>query len=64
MSTDVLGSKTDQQLIDSLLAEVAKSSNEVKCSKADIAKIESRLSFAIVILNELKHRNKIQTNQD
>ena len=54
---DALTDKTDRELLDSLLAEVAKSSNEIRCAKQDIDKIQNRLSFAVVLLNELNKRD-------
>jgi hypothetical protein len=53
---ELLESKTDLELQTSLLAEIAKSSNELRCAKQDLNKIESRLSFALVLLNELRAR--------
>jgi len=53
---DILDSKTDKELLQSALAELAKTSNELKCAKADIAKITNRLSFLLVITNELINR--------
>ena len=53
---DILDQKTDKELLQSALAELAKTSNELKCAKADIAKITNRLSFLLVITNELINR--------
>jgi hypothetical protein len=55
---DILDSKTDEELHLSILAELAKTSNELKCAKADIEKISSRLSFLLVITNNLINRKK------
>lgn len=54
--TNLLDQKTDKEMLNSLLAEIAKASNEIKCAKQDIAKVESRLSFAIVLTNEMCQR--------
>lgn len=53
---DVLSNKSDRELIQSLLAEIAKSTNEISCAKNDIAKAQSRLNFCLVMVNELLKR--------
>ena len=53
---DILQNKTNQELHDSLLAEIAKSSNEIKCAQRDINKAQGRLQFAVLALNELINR--------
>jgi hypothetical protein len=55
---DLLDRKTDEELHLSMLAELAKTSNELRCAKADIEKITSRLSFLLVITNNLINRKK------
>lgn len=62
MSDDLLEDKTEQELIDSILAEIAKSSNELGCIRRDQQKIASRLSFCLLILNHLKDRQKGDTS--
>lgn len=54
---DVIKHKTDSQLIQSLIAEVAKATNEIKCAQNDIRKAQSRLSFVLLLVNELSDRN-------
>jgi hypothetical protein len=56
---DILASKSDTELVQSLLAEVAKSRNEIKCAQEDIRKATSRLGFCIAILNEIINRQEI-----
>lgn len=53
---NILDSKTDKQLMQSALAELAKTSNELKCARADIEKIANRLSFLLVVTNDLIKR--------
>jgi hypothetical protein len=53
---DMLDSKTDKELLQSVLAELAKTSNELRCAKQDIDKITSRLSFLLVVTNKLINR--------
>ena len=53
---EVLDNKTDQELVKSIIAELAKASNEVRCAQADINKAQSRLSFVVMLANELIKR--------
>jgi hypothetical protein len=55
---DLLDSKTDQDLLRSLLAELAKANNEIKCAKADLDKATSRMKFLILLANILIDRQK------
>jgi hypothetical protein len=55
---DFLDSKTTEELHLSVLAELAKTSNELKCAKGDLEKIASRLSFLLAITNNLINRQK------
>jgi hypothetical protein len=55
---DILDSKTTDELHKSMLAELAKTSNELKCARADIEKIASRLSFTLAVVNTLINRKK------
>jgi len=53
---DVLDSKTDKQILESLIAEIAKTTNEVKCAKADIDKAQGRIKFLLVLAHTLIDR--------
>ena len=53
---EVLSRQTDRALLASLLQELAKSSNEIKCAQRDLAKAISRQQFALVLVNELINR--------
>lgn len=55
---NVLDQKTDKELEQSLLAEVAKASNEIKCARQDLDKASSRLNFLLVVVNKLINRQK------
>jgi hypothetical protein len=55
---NILDQKTDKELEQSLLAEVAKASNEIKCARQDLDKATSRLGFLLVVVNELINRQK------
>lgn len=53
---DILNSKTDEELLESLLAEAAKAKNELRCAQSDIDKANNRLSFILVLINTLLER--------
>ena len=55
---NVLNDKSDRELLKSIIAEMAKMSNELKCSQQDQQKVQSRLSFLLVTTNELINRQK------
>jgi hypothetical protein len=42
----------------SLLQEIAKTTNEIKCAQKDLTKALSRAQFSIVLLNELINRKE------
>jgi hypothetical protein len=54
---DVIDRQTDDELLRSLLAEIAKANNEINCAANDLKKARSRLSFLIVVANKLIERN-------
>ena len=54
----VLNTKTEKELYQSMIQEAAKARNEIKCAEADIKKANSRLSFIVVLANELLNRDK------
>lgn len=53
---DVIDNKSDKELLQSTLAELAKMSNELKCAQQDLTKATSRLSFLLVVVNTLINR--------
>lgn len=53
---DVIDKKTNQELLQSVLAEVAKSNNEIKCARNDLDKAQNRLNFCLVLANKLIDR--------
>jgi hypothetical protein len=55
---DILDNKTDQELLQSLIAEIAKSTGEIRCARGDIEKAQSRIKFCLVLANELLNRQK------
>lgn len=55
---NILDSKTNNEIHQSLLAEIAKASNELKCAQADLKKATSRLTFCIAAVNEMLLRDQ------
>ena len=55
---NILDSKTADELHRSILAELAKTSNELRCAKTDLDKVSSRLSFLLAATNNLINRKK------
>ena len=59
----LIDDKTDYELAQSLLAEIAKAKNEIACAQGDITKATSRLNFLIVLANNMLDRKKDQQNE-
>lgn len=55
---DILDTKSDKELLESLVAEIAKAANEIRCAKADIDKAQSRIRFLLVVAHTLIDRQK------
>ena len=55
---DLLDKKSDLELLQSLLAEMAKANNEIKCAQADLNKAQSRMKFLLLLANTLIERQK------
>lgn len=55
---DILDTKTDEELMRSLLGELAKAKNELACARGDIDKISSRIGFLLVVANTMINRSK------
>lgn len=55
---NILDQKTDKELEQSILAEVAKASSELRCARQDLEKATNRLSFVLVLANTLINRTK------
>lgn len=56
---DPMNNKTDSELLKSLLAEVAKAQNELRCAQGDLSKAQSRITFLLVLINKLIERQEI-----
>ena len=55
---DIIDSKSDHQLHQSIVAELAKAQNELRCAKRDVDKANSRLAFVLALANALLERHK------
>ena len=55
---DILDNKSDRELLQSLLAELAKANNEVKCAQADLNKAQNRMKFLLLLANILIERHE------
>ena len=55
---DLLDNKTDKEILDSLIAEIAKATNEIRCARGDLEKAQSRIRFLLVLSHELINRQK------
>jgi hypothetical protein len=55
---DFLHNKSDSELLSSLLAEVAKATNEIKCAQGDLVKAQGRLQFTLAVINTLINRKE------
>lgn len=53
---DVIDNKSDKELVESLIAEIAKANNELKCARGDIEKAQGRIKFATMLLHKLIER--------
>ena len=55
---EVLKTKKTDELLKSLLAEAAKATNEIKCAQGDLNQAQNRLSFILVLANEMISRKE------
>lgn len=54
----LLNNKTDSELFQSLVAEIAKARNEISCAQGDLNKAHNRINFLVAVANELIQRKK------
>lgn len=52
----LLNNTSDNDLLKSTVKEIAKAKNELRCAEGDVKKATSRLSYLIVLVNELLDR--------
>ena len=57
---EILDRKSEEELLRSLLAEIAKARNELRCAEGDIAKATNRIAFAVAVSNELIKRQEMK----
>jgi len=55
---DLLDNKSDKELLESVIAEIAKATNEIKCAKGDLEKAHNRVKFLLVLTHKLINRQK------
>lgn len=55
---DILDKLSDKELTQTMIAEIAKATNEIKCAKADIDKAQSRIRFLLVVAHTLIERQE------
>jgi len=53
----ILNTLSKQELAQTILAEVAKAKNEIKCAENDLKKARSRLGFLVAVANELLNKD-------
>jgi hypothetical protein len=54
----VLAEKSNRELLQSVVAEIAKARAELRCAEEDIKKAAGRIGFLIVLANELINRQE------
>ncbi len=55
---DLIDSKTDEELYQSIIAESAKASAELRSATHDIEKASNRIKFILMLAHKLKDRKK------
>lgn len=55
---DLIDSKTDDEILQSLIAESAKATAELKDARADIEKVQKRIQFILMLAHKLINRKK------
>jgi hypothetical protein len=55
---DIIDNKSTKQLLDSMVGELAKAQNEMRCAQRDTDKANKRISFCLAVINALQNRHK------
>jgi hypothetical protein len=55
---EVIDNKSDRELLESLIAEIAKSTGELRCARGDIEKAQSRIKFCLMVAHKLIERKE------
>lgn len=53
---DVLDTKTDRELLESVVQEIAKCTNELRCARGDLEKAQGRIRFLLVLAHTMLNR--------
>jgi len=53
----IFDTKTLAEIYDSIVAEVAKASAEIRCAKNDLAQAETRMKFVLATMHYLKSKD-------
>ena len=61
---DPISDTSTKKILQSLLPELAKSSSELRTARADTSKALDRISFALVLVNELLDRQETNIKGD
>lgn len=56
--TDLIDSKTDEEIYQSIVAEAAKATAETRDARADIEKVQKRIQFILMLAHKLIDRKK------
>lgn len=56
MQNDSIDSKTNTELLETILCETAKATSELNSAKTDLAKAQNRVKFSILLINRLLER--------
>lgn len=54
--TTVLDDLTTEQIVETVIRECAKASNEISSAEADVSKAKRRIKFCVLLANRLKDR--------
>lgn len=55
---DIIDSKNDRELLESVIAEAAKATAELRDAQSDIDKAKNRIKFVLMLANKMIDRKK------
>lgn len=55
---DIIDSKNDKELLESVIAEAAKATAEIRDAQNDIDKAKNRIKFVLMLANKMIDRKK------
>lgn len=53
---EIIDSKSNKELLDSIVAEIAKATGELRCARGDIDKANNRIRFCLLLAHTLIDR--------